>query len=152
MGEIDDLLRRIGRAAVDDVGGAGRFRRLALGRIDIDHDGRVPVHLLMQSQAHQAQAAGADDHGRLGLERRHFFQGAERGHARAGQRRDALRRQIADVGEIARMRHHQVIGVPAVREHAEAFHRPAKILVAAPARAAGPAADPRIGEHARADA
>src|SRR5262249_54102673 len=152
LGEIDDLLRGIGRAAIDDVRGAGLFRRFALGGIDIDDHGRMSAHLLMQGQTHQAETAGADDHGWLGLERRHFFQGPEGRHARAGERRDALGRQIADVEQVARMRHQHVTGMAAVRKYAEAFHGAAEVFLAAPARPAGPAADPRVCQHAGADA
>src|SRR5262249_1127193 len=50
------------------------------------------------------------------------------------------------------MRHQDVIGIAAVRKYAEAFHGAAEILLAAPARPATAAADPRIRQHARADA
>ena len=49
------------------------------------------------------------------------------------------------------MRHHQVIGVAAVRKDAEAAHGPAEIFLAALARTAGSASDPRMRQHARAD-
>src|SRR5437660_9251330 len=49
------------------------------------------------------------------------------------------------------MRHYHVIGVTAVREHSETFHRAAKILLAAPAGAAAAAPDPRMHKHARTD-
>src|SRR6516164_2064441 len=152
LGEIDDLLRSVGRAAIDHVRSAGVFCRLALFRIDIDGDGRMSAHLPMQIKAHQAEAAGADDHRRLACERRYLFQGAECRHARAGKRRHALGRQIADVEQITRMRHQYVIGIAAVGKYAEAFHGAAEILLAAPAGSAIAAAVPRIGEHARADA
>ena len=99
---------------------------------------------LVQRQAHQAEPAGADDHRRLVCERRHFLQRAKRGDARAGQRRRALRRQIADVEQIARMRHDHVVGIAAIAEHAEAAHRAAQIVLAAQAGAARAAADPRV--------
>src|SRR5579872_6936929 len=49
------------------------------------------------------------------------------------------------------MRHHDVIGIAAIGKDAEAFHGAAEILLAAPARPARTAADPRIRNHARAD-
>src|SRR5260370_24664539 len=49
------------------------------------------------------------------------------------------------------MRHYHIIGVATIGEHSEAFHRAAEILLAAPAGAAGAAADPRMRKHARTD-
>src|SRR6516165_3362734 len=49
------------------------------------------------------------------------------------------------------MRHYHVIGIAAVGEHAEAFHCAAEILLTAPARAAGTAADPRMRNHPHTD-
>src|SRR5215831_14356757 len=46
---------------------------------------------------------------------------------------------------------YHVIGIAAVGEHAEAFHRAAEILLTAPARAAGTAADPRMRNHPHTD-
>src|SRR6185437_7049243 len=44
--------------------------------------------------------------------------------------------------------HHQIIGITAVRKHAEAAHRTTEVFVAALTRPAGAAADPRMGEPA----
>ncbi len=80
-----------------------------------------------------------------------FFKRAVGGDARAGERRGALRRQIADVDQIARMRQHQIIGIAAVGEHAEALHGAAEILLAALADRAVAAADPGMRQPAVAD-
>ena len=149
--KIDDLLRGIGGTAVDHMRRAGFFRGFTLGRVDVDNDGRVPAHLLMQSKTHQAKAAGANNHSRLGSQGRHFFQRAESRHARTGKRRGALGWQIADFKEIPRVRHDHVIGIAAVGEHPEALHRATEILLVAPTGVAGAATDPRMCEHARTD-
>ena len=75
-----------------------------------------------------------------------LLQRAEGGDARTGERRRALRRKIADVEQVARMRHHQEVGIAAIRKHAEAAHGAAKIFIAPLARLAGPAADPWMGK------
>ena len=78
---------------------------------------------------------------------RHLLQGAEGGDARTGERRGALRRQVADAEQITRVRHHHKIGVAAVGKHAEAAHGAAQILIAAQANRAGAATDPRVGQQ-----
>ncbi len=65
FGQLHDLLHGVARATVDHRRGARALGGLALGRIDVDDDGRVPAHLLMQAETHQTEAAGADDHRRL---------------------------------------------------------------------------------------
>ena len=147
FGQLHDLLHGVGRSPVDHRGRACALGGLALGRIDVDDDGRVPAHFLMQAETHQPEPAGADDHRRLILECRHLLQGAEGGDTRASERRRALRRQVADAEQIARMRHHHEVGIAAVGKHAEAAHGAAQILVAAQADRAGAATDPWVGKQ-----
>ena len=110
-----------------------------------------PPIALMQARCHQAEPAGADDDDRLVLQRRaDFLQRAEGGDARAGERRGALRRQVADVEQMARMRHHQMSGCSRRwRNTPRLLRRLAEVFVAALADDALAAADPGIGEHAR---
>src|SRR6185369_669716 len=148
---IDDLLRRICGAAIDHSLRAGFLCGLALDRIDVDDDRAVPAHSLVQGKTHQSETAGADDDRRLGLERRNFFQRTEGRHTRAGERRSAFGRKIADVEQITRMRHHHVIGIAAVREDTETAHGAAEIFFAALAQPAGAAADPGMRKPLVAD-
>ena len=69
----------------------------------------------------------------------------------AGQRRRPFRRNVADVEQITRMRHQQMVGIAAGAEHADAERRAANLLVAAPALRAFAAAEPRMHEPAVAD-
>ena len=55
---------------------------------------------------------------------------------------------VADVEQIARMRHQQMIGIAAGAEHADAERRAAKLLVAALADRAFAAAEPWMNEPA----
>ena len=145
------FLRCVSRAAVDHRCRARLLRGVTLDGIDVDDDSAVTAHGLVQGETHEPESAGANDHRRFAGQRRDFFQGTERGDAGAGERGCAVRRKVADVEQIARMRHHQVVGIAAVREHAETAHGAAEILVSALARAASPATDPRMRQPAVAD-
>ena len=77
----------------ENVGEVGAF-----GGIDIDDDGAVTAHRLVQSEAHQPETAGADDHHGLFHEQRaDLLQGAVGGDAGAGKRCRSLGREIADI-------------------------------------------------------
>jgi hypothetical protein len=80
-----------------------------------------------------------------------LLQRAVSGDAGTGERRHPLRRQVADVEQVARMRNHQVIAVAAGAEHADAAGLEAELLVAAPAHPALAAAHPRIDQPPVAD-
>src|SRR5262249_57460199 len=116
--------------------------RIGLDRIDGENERGVPGHRFVQGETHKSETPGTDDHRWLAFQRRYLFQGAEGGHARASERGSALRRKVADVEQVARMRHHQIIGIAAVRKYAEAAHGAAEIFLPPLARTAGPAADP----------
>ena len=65
FGGGDDLLGGVRRTAVDRGHGAGLDRRLALDRIDVDHDDGLAAHRLVQGNRHQAEPAGAHDDNRF---------------------------------------------------------------------------------------
>ena len=121
VGRGDDLLRGVGRAAVDHRLCAGLLRRLALaGSMSTTMALWPPIALCSARHISPSPPAPMITVGSVVERRADLLQRAVGGDARAGERRRALRRQIADVEQIARMRHHQIIGVAAVREHAEA--------------------------------
>ena len=120
--------------------------------VDVDDDGHFAAHGLVQGETHQPEPACTDDHHRLLREHRaDFLQGAIRGDAGAGERCGLFRRQIADIEQVARMRHHHVGGVAAVAEDAEIARLEAKLLLAPLADRAFAAAHPRMHEAAIAD-
>ena len=117
VGRRDDLLRRIGARRRRSPPCAPAFLRgLALDRIDVDDDARCARPSPCASARHIRPRPPAPmiTIGSVLQRRADLLQRAVGGDARAGERRGALRRQIADVEQIARMRHHQMIAVAAV--------------------------------------
>src|ERR1700728_2777064 len=149
LGGVDDLFRGVGGPAVDCRLGASLERRLALDRIDIDDNRSLAAHRLVQRQAHESKAAGADDNHRLIKQHRpDFLERSKGGDARTGERRSPLRRNVADVEQIARVRHQEVVGIAAGAENADAERRTAELFVAALADFAFPAAKPGMNKPA----
>src|ERR1700683_84980 len=132
VGGIDDLFRGVGGPAVDCGLCAGLERGFAPDRVDIDDNRSLAAHRLVQRQAHEPEAAGADDDHRLIKQHRaDFLERSKGGDARTGERCSALRRNVADVEQIARVRHQEVVGVAAGTENADAERRAAQLLAAA---------------------
>ena len=141
-----------GAAGIDSHMRAALLGRFALDRVDIDHDGGLAAHRFVQRKAHQSETAGADDDHRLLLQHRpDFFQRAVGRDARTGERRSALGRDIADIEQITRVRHQQVIGIAAGTEHPDAEWGAAHLFFAGPADGAFAAAEPGMHQPAVAD-
>src|SRR5207344_2610990 len=76
IGHVDDLLRRVGCATINHRTRTRFLRGIALAWIDVDDDGTVAAHRLVQGKTHQPKTAGANNHGRFARQRGNLFQGA----------------------------------------------------------------------------
>jgi hypothetical protein len=101
------LLHRIGRTGVDRGGGTCPKRRLALLRLDVGDDRSLAAHRLVKRQTHETKAARAYYHDRLLPQDRLAdpLQGTVSGEARTSVRRRLTRAELAEIEQVARVRH-----------------------------------------------
>ena len=147
-----DLVERVGGRPVDRGDGTGLQCRRALGRIDVDQH-RPAAERLDQGRRHQAETAGADDHDRLTRQHvdRDLLERAVGRETGTGIGRHQRRIEIADVDQVACVRHQDLLGIAAMAMHAEKARGRTEILVAGQADRAFAAADPGVDQPDIAD-
>ena len=133
--------------------GAGLDGGVPLRLVDVGDDGLYAQHGLGHAHAGQADAAGADDEqlaaaGERGLG---LHQRAVGRDARAGVSAGLGFIEVAEIDEIARIRHQDMRGIAAVAIDAQRPRLVAHMLVARGAQAARAAADPGIDDTALPD-
>ena len=133
--------------------GAGLHGCGMLGLVGLDNDHTCAAHGLGKADGHQAQAASANEDELFIAQHlgRDFLQRAVGGQARARIGRGLHRRHVANVHQVARVRHQHMVGIAAGLEHAHGLAGQAQVFVATLAYAALAAAMPGEDHVALAD-
>ena len=129
----------------EDGIGTGLQGCCVFGFIGLDHHHTCAAHGLHQQDSREAQAARAkeDDFFVFQHLRVDLVDGAVRRQARAGVRRCALWRHVANIDQVTRAGHQHMVGIAAGLVHAHGFARQAQVLIATLADLALAAAVPR---------